>query len=386
MKRFAIASMLAVATTLTGAIGAAAATPASNWRVQSTKSAGVLPNSTLRSVSCPATTLCIGVGGGDSNPGSGFAFRWNGAKWQPQTIVEPSGAYDSSWLNGVSCASATACIAVGGYVASSGTDFTLAERWNGHQWVMQSIPSPGSYGPNLTGIACPTPTDCIAVGAYQAVPAGPGVTLVEQWNGATWTVLPSPNIGSFGNSLSSVSCTSPSACTAAGVYIGTGDLEHMLVERWNGSVWSAQALTDPVGFTQAWLAGVSCASASSCTAVGAEASTTQTLTLAEHWSGGAWTIQPTSSGLAGELTAVSCTTSRACTAVGLYQIVAGRFITLKEVWNGRTWRIAAIASPRGQFFAALDGVSCVSASRCEAAGYSFTGDGSYVPFAEGNAT
>ena len=141
----------------------------------------------------------------------------------------------------------------------------------------------------------------------------------------------------------------------------------------------------PAGALQTWLSGVSCESATACTAVGAQVSSTTTLTLAERWKGLGWAIQSSPSGLAGEFSAVSCPTATACTAVGAYQIVNGTFVTLAERRNGTKWAIQSSPSPTNRSFADLTGVSCVSASTCEAAGYSATDQGSDFTLAEGNA-
>ena len=72
-----------------------------------------------------------------------------------------------SFLTAVSCASSSACSAVGGYGNSSGTQVALAERWDGTSWVIQPTPRlPGGasllFG--LTGVACTSATGCTAVG------------------------------------------------------------------------------------------------------------------------------------------------------------------------------------------------------------------------------
>lgn len=71
----------------------------------------------------------------------------------------------------MSCASKTACTAVGSYVnGRSGRGFTLAERWNGSGWSIQQTPSLGGEG-YLKGVSCASTSVCTAVGA---VGGGPG--------------------------------------------------------------------------------------------------------------------------------------------------------------------------------------------------------------------
>ena len=52
-----------------------------------------------------------------------------------ENTANPVGA-KSSQLAGVSCISATSCIAVGSYIDSTGTVLTLAEAWNGAEWTI----------------------------------------------------------------------------------------------------------------------------------------------------------------------------------------------------------------------------------------------------------
>jgi hypothetical protein len=88
-------------------------------------------------------------------------------------------------LNGVSCSSATACIAVGS--TSTGT---LAERWNGMQWAVQ--PTPDVAGASLSSVSCSSATACTAVGDVLSSASGNRVTLAERWNGTTWAIQPTP--------------------------------------------------------------------------------------------------------------------------------------------------------------------------------------------------
>src|SRR5271169_7024220 len=119
------------------------------WSVQRTPSPHRVEN-LFYGVSCASATACTAVGGSLSASQQvpvNLAGAWNGKRWSIQLIPDPSGsAY--SILYGVSCTSPTACTAVGG--DSSGT---VAERWDGTRWSVQSIPSPATaYSSQLDGI------------------------------------------------------------------------------------------------------------------------------------------------------------------------------------------------------------------------------------------
>jgi uncharacterized membrane protein len=83
--------------------------------------------------------------------------------------VNPAGA-PLSWLSGVSCTSDKGCIAVG----NDGTQakiVTLAERWDGASWTVEPTPNPlqttKTKGSVLAAVSCSPGTVCTAVGDYQ---------------------------------------------------------------------------------------------------------------------------------------------------------------------------------------------------------------------------
>ena len=151
---------------------------------------------------------------------------------------------------------------------------TLAEVWNGTDWSVMLIPSPGASDDALTSVSCVSMSSCVAVGytsngsAYE--------TLLESWNGLEWSVAPSPDAGAVDDELYSVSCVSMSSCVAVG-YTDTGPARVTLVEQWNGTVWSVMSSPSP-GEDDA-LYSVSCVSAWDCIAVGSTFSAPDLKTL-----------------------------------------------------------------------------------------------------------
>jgi len=144
----------------------------------------------------------------------------------------PTGGSDTS-LAGVSCTSASACTAVGNF-SNGATLVTLAERWNGTKWSIQHTPNPPTSGSNilLQGVSCTSASACTAVGGSSTMT--PGATLAERWNGTTWSIQPTPNpTGAQGSGLGGVSCASATTCTAVGGS-GNGTTGVTLAERWNG--------------------------------------------------------------------------------------------------------------------------------------------------------
>jgi len=214
-RRFMILSCLAAVLTLWGAGVASAAT---RWAIQATPNPSGAMFPSFNDVSCASATSCTAVG--VYTTGSGIsrtlAEHWNGSKWAIQTTPDPSGAVLSVFYD-VSCASAASCTAVGRYDASDNAELTLAERWNGSKWAIQATPS-GPTDAELTGVSCISATSCTAAGFY-STSSGTLLTLAEHWNGTTWSIQAALNpSGSPDAQLEGISCTSATSCTAAGLY------------------------------------------------------------------------------------------------------------------------------------------------------------------------
>ncbi len=323
-------------------------------------------------VSCPSVSACTAVGHFFSTTGIKvtLAERWTGTKWAIQTTPNPSGATGSG-LGGVSCISATACTAVGDYTGATGASETLAERWNGATWTIQATPNPSAAtNSSLSSVSCTSNTSCTAVGYFQTS-AGTFLTLAERWNGATWAIQATPNpSGATTSVLGGVSCSATAACTAVGHFFNGADGGETLAERWNGTAWTIQTSPNPSGAAASDLTGVSCASISACTAVGSSRNG-GIVSLAERWNGVSWTLQgtpnPTGLGIAG-LSGVSCKSSTACTAVGYFITSAEVQLTVAERWNGASWTIQTTPDASGGRGGSLASVSCPATSACTGVG------------------
>jgi hypothetical protein len=302
--------------------------------------------------------------------------------WKIQSTPNPSGSTGNA-LNGVSCSSATSCTAVGTYTNASGSTITLAEQWNGTTWTIHAGPAVTS----LNGVSCTSASGCTAVGGVLST-SGDVVTRAERWNGTSWTTQTTPNPSGAGyNQLNSVSCTSATACTAVGYYYNTSGIYFPLAERWNGTTWTIHTTPKPTGSTEPELEGVSCTSATACTAVGGyENSSGAYRTLAEQWNGTTWTTHATTNpGPESDyLYGASCTSASACAAVGYQQLSSGRLVTLAERWNGTSWTTQTTPNPSGPDTNVFSGVSCATASTCTAVGYYDKSNAEpTAPFAEG---
>ena len=175
-------------------------------------------------------------------------------------------------LNGDTCTSATACIAVGDYVNSEPHNNVhfAAESWNGTTWsAVQEPPTSGGKGGiegGLYDVSCTSSTACVAVGSI-SFESGKRAPAADKWNGTEWSLLEplTPKEASY-VFLHSVSCTSSESCTVVGQYFSPSD--KLLIEHWNGKEWAIQEAPAPKEAKESSLNGVSCTSTTACVAVG----------------------------------------------------------------------------------------------------------------------
>jgi len=349
----------------------AAASSAPTWTDAGVPAPPGAVSSSLGATSCPDASFCVAVGSTATTPvpppSPPLAYAWDGTSWSQMTIPA-TGAGDEDFLRGVSCSSPTACVAVGVVLPSQAA---FAEVWNGSAWSIVPPATPtGAVSTYFNAVECIGSTDCVAVGGWgdAALPAA-FHTLVERWDGSTWSVMTSPDAtGSTNSQLQGVSCWSSDGCFAVGA-AGVGSSAttfEPLTEKWDGTAWSTVAA--PTSGLSSRLNGVSCTGDSFCQAVGSSnpVSPTVQASLTERWDGTAWSIDPspnetTSTGLSG----VSCLASDWCAASG-----SGQFGTTQSVlehWDGTDWAVAD--SPAvGASGTSLNGVSCADGGTCMAVG------------------
>ncbi|HYP56129.1 MAG TPA: hypothetical protein VEQ41_07505, partial [Solirubrobacterales bacterium] len=356
-----------------------------SWEILSTPNPEGASDSNLYDVSCePSTNVCTSVGKSTSSSvDSPIAQRWNGTSWSEQAPAKKSGATHTR-LFGVDCPSETRCIAVGNHQSSEGPA-TLAELWNESKWSVQSTPVPsGATSSELVAVGCSSTASCVAVGS--AVIGGVKTAIAERWNSPTWSLetIPIP-AGAKSSQLNGVDCIWSSFCVAVGSYTTSGDVVKSLAMFWNGTNWTLQTLTDPAESTQTTLYDVSCTNTPNnrCTAVGGWTKHLfAQFTLAYRFNGSTWTLQSTpnpAGSFASTFHDVSCASETSCTAVGNW--VGGGFRTFAEEWNGTSWSVQSTSIPSGASFSFLYGVSCRSTT-CMGVGWSQDGSGVDTTLAE----
>src|SRR5262249_53649888 len=231
-----LAAAVLVAPLLAPAVAAAAA-----WSVVTSPSPGALGNE-LNGVASVSATDVWAVGEfTNAFPGQTLTEHWNGTAWR--VVKSPNAPAGNNNLLAGSAASSKDVWAVGFFQAASGSPrLTLAEHWNGHKWRVVPSPSPGGADNILLAVAAVSARDVWAVGSFVVSGFGPSQTLIEHWNGTSWSVVPSPNASTQNNELNGVTAVSGTDVWAVGDFLPSASgATQTLIEHWNGTSWSAVA-------------------------------------------------------------------------------------------------------------------------------------------------
>jgi hypothetical protein len=330
-----------------------------------------------------AVVLALGVSGASGQAGRG-ASASAAASLTLQSM--PSPAHAMNFINAISCASASSCMAVGSSTRHGDVTHALTEHWNGARWSIVPTPRiPDTLATTVfNGVSCPAQNFCLGVGYFDRQRTL--YPLAESWNGRRWSLqLPSNQGGAFAAQLESVSCPSTRACVAVGLG-GTRSLK-ALVERWNGHGWTATTRR-PFPHGSSWTA-VSCVSADACMAVAGAWSGT--------FNGRRWTIHEgpgvSVSPSSAQPSPLSCASASSCMVVGQSSFGRPNGRPVAAYWNGRGWTKQSVPYPPpppgappswapnspvpectpGQSYqytspSSLTGVSCLASNSCQAIG------------------
>ncbi len=291
------------------------------------------------------------------------------AQAAPWTVVKSPNPGAGNGLFGAASISANDVWAVGDS-STSGVEQTLTLHWNGHTWRAVKSANVPSEQNELLAVAAVSPTDVWAVGDSHTT-SGAFQTLTLHWNGHTWSVVSSPNPGAQFNQLFGVAAVSPTDVWAVGSFAPQGfSPSQTLIEHWNGTSWSIVASPSP-GTQLNGLNGVTAVSTSDIWAVGQFNNGTGQQTLIEHWNGTSWSVvsSPNVSGASNELLAVAAVSTTDVWAVGQFTTTSGVEQALIEHWNGTSWSIVSSPSPGGSND--LRGVAIISATDIWAVGAFF---------------
>jgi hypothetical protein len=133
-----------------------------------------------------------------------LAAHWNGTAWSIVPTPGITSAGDvQNLLTGVS-SDAAGDVWASGYAHNvhnqNSFHVPYVLHWTGTKWVLTKVSTLGTEGSLLNGVQVLSPADAWAVGQTQES-NGAILTLTEQFNGTTWTVVRSPDPGAIGGTL-----------------------------------------------------------------------------------------------------------------------------------------------------------------------------------------
>lgn len=252
-----------------------------------------------------------------------WALGWNGSSLTqlPQPADLPAAgpginvAYDGTTLPG-SFDSGTDGWQIMGYPSNFmpifDSETTFAEHWHHGFWTLTPMavsPHPATEGIAIRAVAAVSPSDAWVAGTLYAIGSGnlfgatPVGTVIEHWNGTSWSIVPNPAQGRNGAGLQALAVASPSDIWAAGFQDeATGQTQRPLTEHWNGTAWTV--VPAPAGQGMSALAAISADGPGDAWAVGNQNGTSFSgPPLVEHWNGRVWATVSLPAAISSALTA-----------------------------------------------------------------------------------
>ena len=283
--------------------------------------------------------------------------HWNGKSWQ--IVSSPDGQKISNQLYGVAAVSAKDVWAVGFYHKDLSSTSTLIEHWDGIRWSIIASPNTSSPINFLNAVTVVSTSDVWAVGTHEDSINGGGAvfhSLIEHWDGTQWSIVASPDPGNGGNTLASVAATASNNVWAVGSHTSNSGPQQSLIERWNGSTWTVVSSPNAGAFSS--LESVNALSAKDIWAVGSQSTGNNNNTLIEHWNGSQWIIvaSPNKQLPYNVLYGVTAIATNNVWVAGLAGTNIGDYKALLAHWNGSKWSIVASPNP-GKFANFLNGIA-----------------------------
>jgi len=235
----------------------------------------------------------------------------------------------------------------------------LIQHWNGAAWSVVPAPNVGTDVAYLFEVSVVSANDVWAIGTRN------NRTLAIHWNGVQWSIAATPNHGINENYLVDVEAVASNDAWAVGYFRnGPPYASIPFIVRWDGKTWN-QVQAPNTGIFSNVLTSVDAVSANDIWAVGysmeqnAPASLTRTLTI--HWNGNTWSVVP--SGFFNQLTSVSAVSSNDVWAVG-----SNELYMISIHWNGSNWSEVLLPDIANNLIY-LNDVDAISSNDVWAVGY-----------------
>jgi hypothetical protein len=271
------------------------------------------------------------------------AEHWDGSSWSVSST--PDVGTGINMLNGVDTSASKDVWAVGYSTSAGRRSQTLIERWNGAQWRVVTSPNAGTSSDNvLTSVDALSSTNAWAVGS--SFKRGSRKSLIQRWNGTSWTIVSSPNPGTLGNSLLGVAGAAPNDIWAVG-WKSSGHGLRSLLLHYDGKGWTQAGAVPKVGTGDNVLTDVSAVGPANVWAAGYYVDGTQHKTLTLHYNGKGWrhVPSPNGAGRTSLLRGIAAFSTTNAWAVGFkYRGRQHRYVASTQHWDGSRWTVFPVGT------------------------------------------
>jgi hypothetical protein len=202
------------------------------------------PSRSLSAVTALSSKNVWAVGDNSCNaiqcPASPLFEHYNGKVWTH--VVEKKAPYNIA-LFGVGALDANHVWAVG---TDESNQVGVMEGWNGKAWHKIKVPTPGKDN-DLFSVTAAGSHSIWAVGQYEPTNSFAIRPLIMQRVNGVWKDVPAPKQGRA-STLYSVSATSATNVWAVGNYESNDDVARTLVEHYDGKTWTIQPTPNTTAF------------------------------------------------------------------------------------------------------------------------------------------
>ena len=251
---------------------------------------------------------------------------------------------------------------------------TGAEHWDGSSWSLFPTPNVGVEDNVLNGVDAEANNDVWAVG--YSLHNGLYKTVVVHWDGTQWNLVSSPNVATDPyNTLTDVDALSSTSAWAVGSS-RTAASRKTLIQRWDGTSWRIVGSPNP-GTLSNSLLGVAAVGPDDVWAVGWKSSGKRLQSLLLHRSSTGWKAVPVPAVGSGDnvLTDISAVSGNDVWASGYY-VDGGAATTYKTLtlhYNGTTW--SRVPSPNGGYGTSiLRSIDAITSTNAWAVGFAYRAD------------
>jgi hypothetical protein len=243
-------------------------------------------------------------------------------------------------------------------------------------WTIVPSPNVGTDNNVLSAIATVSSSNKWAVGYHNNTTTNSEEMLIEHWDGSSWNIVSGPNVGTGYNTLSGITAISGNDIWAVGNATDptSGTLQPLTIH-WDGSSWSIVSSSNPISSSgsQVYLSAVTAIATNDVWAVGyfiISGGSGSVGSFAMHWDGSSWNTVSTPGApfaYANFFYSVTAVSSNDVWAVG-----EGNSQTLTIHWDGSSWSI--VSSPNdGTGSNTLYGVAAINTNDVWAVGQGSSG-------------